>query len=122
MTGFQLLVVGVGDAFSERWYTTCAALWAEDQWLLLDCPHPIFKMLREAGESTGVDLTADKLSGLILTHLHANHSCGIEDLAFKFAQGYGRKLPILCHPLVGGRLWESHLAAGMDQVIADTAG
>src|SRR5438034_11170172 len=93
MDGFQLLCVGVGDAFSERWYTTCAALHAEGQWLLLDCPHPIFKMLREARESAGVDLTADKVSGLLLTHLHADHSCGIEDLAFMFNMGYKRKLP-----------------------------
>src|SRR5262245_22300532 len=122
MSGFRLLCIGVGDAFSANWYTTCAALEAEGQWLLLDCPHPIFKMLREASESAGIKLTADLLSGLLLTHLHADHSCGIEDLAFKFLFAYRRKLPILCHPEVADRIWENHLAAGMDQLLMDRDG
>ena|SRR5687767_1943258 len=115
--GFRFLCLGVGDAFSARWYGSSLALHAEGQWLLLDCPHPIHKVILEAADSSGIPLTAEDLSGLLLTHLHADHASGIEGLAFKTYFYYRRKLPILCHPLVAERLWENHLAAGMDRLL-----
>ena len=120
---FRFLCLGVGDAFSERWYGSSLALNAEGNWLLLDCPHPIHKALREASESAGIALTAEDLSGLLLTHLHADHASGIEGLAFKTHFYYKRRLPLLCHPLVADRLWDGHLAAGMETLLpsADSA-
>jgi ribonuclease BN (tRNA processing enzyme) len=114
---FRFLCLGVGDAFSERWYGSSLALHAEGKWLLLDCPHPIHKALREAAESAGIALSAEDLAGLLLTHLHADHSSGIEGLAFKTHFYYRRKLPLLCHPLVAERLWEGHLAGGMETLL-----
>ena len=117
MSGFRFLCLGVGDAFSKRWYGSSLALNADGQWLLLDCPHPIHKVIREASEFAGLALTAEDFSGLLLTHLHADHASGIEGLAFKTHFYYQRTLPILCHPLVADRLWDSHLAAGMDRIL-----
>jgi ribonuclease BN (tRNA processing enzyme) len=117
MSGFQFLCLGVGDAFSERWYGSSLALNAGDQWLLLDCPHPIHKVIKEASDASGIPLTAESLSGLLLTHLHADHASGIEGLAFKTHFYYRRKLPILCHPEVAERLWDNHLAGGMDRLL-----
>jgi len=111
------LCLGVGDAFSARWYGSSLALCAEGHWLLLDCPHPIHKVIKEAADSAGIPLTAEDLSGLLLTHLHGDHASGIEGLAFKTHFYYRRKLPILCHRLVAERLWENHLAAGMDRLL-----
>ena len=56
MPGLRLLPLGIGNAFSALSYSTCLALEADDCWLLLDCPHPIRKMMREASAAAVVDL------------------------------------------------------------------
>lgn len=122
MSPFRFLCLGVGDAFSERWYGSSIAMHAEGQWLLLDCPHPIHKVVREASASAGISLTCADFSGLLLTHLHADHASGVEGLAFKSLFAYKRKLPVICHPLVADRIWESHLAAGMDEFLLSAEG
>src|SRR5262249_3539197 len=110
-----MLVLGVGDAFSARWYSSCLALEAEGTWLLIDCPHPIRKILREAGQKSGVPLDVGQFSGLVLTHLHADHSSGVEGLAF-YARYLlrDRRPALLAHPDVLARLWDHHLAGSME--------
>ncbi len=78
----SFLTLGVGDAFSALRYSSCLAVEAEGQVLLIDCPHPIRKMMREASESSGVPLDADRVAGVALTHLHADHSSGLEGLGY----------------------------------------
>jgi ribonuclease BN (tRNA processing enzyme) len=114
--------LGVGDAFSALHYSSCLALEAEGQVLLVDCPHPIRKMMREASLSSGVPLDADRVSGLVLTHLHADHSSGVEGLGYFSFFVLKRKLRLLAHPDVTHRLWEGHLAAGMEDLIRTPGG
>ena len=56
MPGLRLLPLGIGNAFSAVSYSTCLALEVDGCWLLIDCPHPIRKMMREASTSAAVDL------------------------------------------------------------------
>ncbi len=114
MSGLRLLVLGVGDAFSALSYSSCLALEAEGSWLLLDCPHPIRKILREAGQAAGISLDIGQLAAVALTHLHADHSSGLEGLAFYARFVAGRRLPLLVHPEVLARLWDGHLAGSME--------
>jgi ribonuclease BN (tRNA processing enzyme) len=118
----SFIPLGVGDAFSALRYSSCLALEAEGQVLLLDCPHPIRKMMREASLSAGVELDADRVSGLVLTHLHADHSSGVEGLGYFSFFVLKRKLRLLAHPEVKRRLWEGHLAAGMEDLIRKPGG
>ena len=75
----RFVALGVGDAFSERYYSTCLAVVADDgTWLLVDCPHPIRKILREGASASGIELPLAKLAGVALTHLHADHASGLE--------------------------------------------
>src|SRR5438067_6579272 len=53
MGGLTFVTLGVGDAFSARWYSSSLAVGCGDAWLLVDCPHPIRKLLKEASESVG---------------------------------------------------------------------
>jgi ribonuclease BN (tRNA processing enzyme) len=117
MSGLRLLPLGVGDAFTALHYSTCLALEAEGHWLLVDCPHPLRKMLREASQNAGLSLDADALSGVALTHLHADHSSGLEGLGYFSFFVLRRRLPVLAHPRVAERLWAGHLAAGMEQLL-----
>jgi ribonuclease BN (tRNA processing enzyme) len=113
----SLLPLGVGDAFSGRYYSSCLALHADGaspSWLLIDCPHPIRKLMREASASAGVNLDIAQLTGVVLTHLHADHCSGLEGFGFFSRFTLGRRAMLLAHPAVSARLWASHLAGGME--------
>jgi ribonuclease BN (tRNA processing enzyme) len=113
MSPFRLLALGVGDAFSARYYSSCLALEAEGAWLLIDCPHPIRKILREGSAALAEPLDVDHLAGVVLTHLHADHCSGLEGLGFFGYYVLQRRIPLLLHPVVQEKLWDGHLAAAM---------
>jgi ribonuclease BN (tRNA processing enzyme) len=114
MTQLSVIPLGVGDAFSALYYSSCLAVGAGDKWLLIDCPHPIRKMLKEASDTSGVKLDVGSFSGIALTHLHADHASGLEGF-FYFSRFVLKRQPILlAHADVLGRVWPDHLAAGMD--------
>jgi ribonuclease BN (tRNA processing enzyme) len=118
MTSFSILPLGVGDAFTAIHYTSCVALEAEGQTLLVDCPHPIRKILREGGAASGTELDLDAVAGVVLTHLHADHASGLEGYGYFSYFVLGRKAPLLLHPDVAERLWPGHLAAGMERLMS----
>ena len=121
MSGVRLIPMGVGEAFSARHYTTCLALGCDDRWLLIDCPHPIRKMLREGSESAGLARPLDigDFEAVAVTHLHADHASGLEDYAYFSHFGLGRRAKLLMHPMASERLWDGMLAAGMERVQFD---
>lgn len=114
MTQLSIIPLGVGDAFSALYYSSCLAIGADDKWLLIDCPHPIRKMLKEASDSSGVKLDVGNFSAIALTHLHADHASGLEGF-FYFSRFVLQRQPVLlAHREVLERVWPDHLAAGMD--------
>lgn len=113
MTSFTFTPLGVGDAFSARFYSSCLLVEYGEDRLLLDCPHPIRKMLAEA--TPGLDL--DAIEGVLLTHLHADHSSGLEGFGYFCRFVLGRRARLFAHPAVLERLWDGHLAAGMEHLI-----
>lgn len=113
MSGLELLPLGVGDAFSATHYTVCLALRAEGRWLLVDCPHPLRKLMREGAASAGVVLDVPQLEAVVLTHLHADHCSGVEGYGLYCKYVLGGRAKLAAHPAVSARLWEAHLADGM---------
>ena len=108
----ELVPLGVGDAFSALYYSSCLAVGFEGRWILVDCPHPIRKMLREAD----VDLDLDRVEAVALTHLHADHASGLEGYGYFNHFALGRRALIAANPAVSERLWQGHLAAGMERL------
>jgi len=83
MAPLRLIPLGVGNAFSALYYSTSLALvTADGRWLLVDCPHPIHKILREISQTSGVDLPLSSLIGVCVTHLHMDHASGLEGLGY----------------------------------------
>lgn len=111
-----LIPLGVGEAFTARHYTTCMALGVDDDWLLIECPHPIRKMLREATTAAGRPFDLDRVRGVAVSHLHADHACGLEDFGFYSYFALRRRAAVLAHPDVSARLWDGLLAAGMSEM------
>ena len=109
----------MGEAFTARNYTTGLALGLGDEWLLLECPHPIRKMLREASLATGIPLDLDRVRGVALSHLHADHCSGLEDYGFYSYYALGRRATLAIHPTVSARLWDGLLIAGMGESRVD---
>src|SRR5947209_10881963 len=100
MSALRLVVLGVGDAFSALHYSTNLALVAEDgRWLLIDCAHPIRKVLRDAAAASQVDLGLANLEAVVLTHLHADHVSGLEGLGYYHRYELGKAEPL---PLFAG--------------------
>lgn len=117
MRGLSFLPLGVGDAFSARFYSTCLAVESEGTWLLIDCPHPIRKMLSEAAAAASIELDLGDIHAVVLTHLHADHSSGLEGFLYFNFFALRRKGVIVTHPDVSARLWDNHLAGGMDSMM-----
>jgi len=110
----ELIALGVGDAFTARYHSTCAAVRSGGRTLLVDCPHPIRRVMADAGGLVDVG----DLDGLVVTHNHADHVSGVEPLLFFAHFVLQRRLPVLAHPEVLHDLWEHHLKAGMHELLA----
>jgi ribonuclease BN (tRNA processing enzyme) len=92
----RILPLGVGSAFSSRYYGTSCVIQGPGGPILLDCPDPLRKVIREASERSGWSVRAEDLSEVILTHLHGDHSNGLEVLGFLHwlqRQQHGTPLP-----------------------------
>jgi ribonuclease BN (tRNA processing enzyme) len=122
MAELRIIPLGVGEAFSALHYTTCLALGAGDAWALVDCPHPVRKMLREGTHAARLPLDLDRISGVVLSHLHADHCSGLEDYAFYSYFVLGRRARLLAHPEAATRLWDGLLCAGMGQTRTEPGG
>lgn len=104
--GLSVLPLGVGDAFSAIHHPTCMLVsryqtpaWDND-FILIDCPQSIRKMMREADDGRFHGLDLHRVNTLVLTHLHADHAGGLETIAAFFKIVLGRKLRLVALPEV----------------------
>jgi ribonuclease BN (tRNA processing enzyme) len=120
MSDVLLIPLGVGEAFTALHYTSCLALGVDDHWLLIDCPHPVRRMLREASIAAGLPqpFDLDRIHAAAVTHLHADHCCGLEDFGYFSFFALERRAKLLMHPEAAARVWDGLLAAGMEHVQA----
>ena len=114
----QLLVTGTGDAFTSTSYGTSCVLQGDQGPVLVDCPDPIRRVLRQASEKSGWEVTLNTIDDILLTHLHGDHSNGLEAFGFwrraQRVNNHSQPLPRLhTTSAVAERLW-SRLAAAMD--------
>ncbi|MCC7074860.1 MAG: ribonuclease Z [Deltaproteobacteria bacterium] len=121
-----LLPLGTGDAFSATRHSCASALIHESAAgravLVIDCPHPLRKMLREASAISGIPLDVPDLSACVLTHLHADHASGVEGYLWYSLFVVGSVGTLAVHDDVRQRLWEGHLAGGMETLRSEDGG
>lgn len=115
----RFIPLGVGDAFTARYYSFSLAVGFAGRWILVDCPHPIRRMLRDAGERAGVALDVGDFEAVILTHLHGDHASGIEGFAYyNYFHRQRARTVVYAHPRAAGQLWPDHCRAGMESPVA----
>lgn len=77
-----LYPLGVGDAFTERFWYSNMLLTIDGRELFIDCPAYIPKMLADNNRVGEKQVTIDRYRELLLTHMHADHTGGIEELSY----------------------------------------
>lgn len=115
----RVVILGTGDAFTATSFGSSAVLEAPAGPVLLDCPDPIHRVIAEARRASGVHLDAARIGHVLLTHLHGDHSNGLESLGFaslvrRLNSGDRHDRPAIhTHRAAADRLWEK-LAPAMD--------
>lgn len=111
----RLIVTGIGDAFSAIHFGSSGLVEGPSGIVAIDCPGRILAMYRSAGERSGVPIELQQINDILLTHLHGDHSNGLE--TFGFARRYLADQPsrprLHALPEVLERVWEK-LAPAMD--------
>lgn len=121
MSGFEALILGVGDAFTTEHFGSSALLRAPGGLVLIDCPDHALRAVKQAGARAGWSVPLTGITDVILTHLHGDHCNGLEAFFFSqwvaVKQGTRKERPRLhTSPLAAARLWD-RLAPAMDTLI-----
>jgi len=109
-----VLPLGIGNAFSTRFYNASFLVIAGGVVVLVDAPAPLGKMLREALARVGMTGDLGDIDHVFLTHLHGDHCNGIEELGFwRFFVGRTGKPSLHLLEENVEPLWERRLSAAM---------
>ncbi len=113
---FEIISLGVGNFFSVHRYCTSFLLRAGTAMVLVDCPDPLFHMFHNAGKKLKIKLDPARIDDVILTHLHGDHSNGLESFGFwkKFLIGHKTRPRIHTSRDVARVLW-TKLSPAMEE-------
>jgi ribonuclease BN (tRNA processing enzyme) len=105
-------MIGTGSAFTKRYYNTSALVHGSTFKLLIDCGTTAPRSLHELG------IEPNQLDGILITHLHADHIGGLEEMAFRLYYSYGRKRVKLFVPeTLVQPLWDYSLRGGLEDTV-----
>lgn len=105
---FEVIPLGVGNFFSTLRYNTSLLLIASGKQVLIDLPDPFFRMCAEASKASGREINPDQLDHIMITHIHGDHTNGLEAFGFwrKFVGKKGKVPTIHTTNAVADILWQ----------------
>ncbi|KRE90482.1 MBL fold metallo-hydrolase [Paenibacillus sp. Soil766] len=104
----QIQMLGTGSAFSKLYYNTSALIRSGDATLLIDCGPTVPKSLSE------IEVELDQINGILISHIHADHIGGLEEVAFRLFYQYNRKrVQLYITEALAEVLWENSLKGGL---------
>ncbi len=106
----QATFVGTGDAFSRRYGQTNALVEAGPMRLMIDFGSLAPIRLEAMGRSLA------EITHVAVSHIHADHIGGLEELAFLSHFVHNRKVVLLTPPGLRHLLWEHSLRGGLEMV------
>ena len=115
----KLHVLGVGDAFTERYHNACLCI-EEPQTstrLLIDCPPALPRVLADHRHRTHTDLGVATIDHVLLTHLHGDHCGGLEAYLFMRRFLVRRRAFLYGAKEVLDPLWDTRLRGGMAHLL-----
>ena len=115
----KLHVLGVGDAFTERYHNACLCIEEPRSGLRLqvDCPPAFPRVLADHRARSGSDLSAANIDHLLLTHLHGDHCGGTEAFLYLRRFVFGKKPTLYGAAEVLSELWSTRLRGGMERLL-----
>lgn len=105
----ELQMIGTGSAFAKTYFNNNALLRDGDYTLLIDCGVTAPLALHRLGKSFS------DVDAVLITHIHADHVGGLEELAFKMKYTYKRKIKLYIAESLASILWEHSLKGGLYQ-------
>jgi ribonuclease BN (tRNA processing enzyme) len=109
--GIQMLhiqMLGTGHAFAKKFFNTNALLYTNDFTLLIDCGFTATLSLHQIGRSI------QEIDGILITHLHADHIGGLEEIAFQMKYIHHKKIKLYVPEALVGPLWNHSLQGGLE--------
>lgn len=113
MAEFEVIVLGVGDTFSEKHHPTSLLLVCDGFHLAIDCPDMYRSVLRDARERSGRALALADIDHVLITHVHGDHMNGLEGFAFYKHFVDRQRVQLVTSPEVRASLWEQRLEVSM---------
>ncbi|MFB5266286.1 MBL fold metallo-hydrolase [Paenibacillus enshidis] len=105
----KLQMLGTGSAFAKKYYNNNALLDSGEAKLLIDCGITAPLALHQMG------LPITELDAILITHIHADHVGGLEEMGFRMNLIHGRKPVLYLAEALVEPLWENTLKGGMLQ-------
>jgi ribonuclease BN (tRNA processing enzyme) len=106
----KVTFLGVGSAFSRKHGNSNILIESGSIKLLVDCSLVCSASLREYG------LSLQDITHIFITHLHADHITGLEEIAFKTRLVYHTRPILLSTESLLTRLWNYSLRGGLEYV------
>lgn len=113
-SGFSVLVLGVGDAFSEFHNPSALLLMYDGFCLGIDCPDMYRKILRQAGKPTGTYVPLERIDHFLITHIHGDHVNGLEGIVFYKHFFEKKRVKLIASAQVLSTIWQKRLEGGMN--------
>jgi ribonuclease BN (tRNA processing enzyme) len=104
----SLQMLGTGSAFSKKLYHNNALLYSGEQKWMIDCGYLATRSLQE------LKISLNEITGIIITHLHADHIGGLEEVAFRMKYEYHHRATLYIPSGIRQDLWEHSLKGGLE--------
>jgi ribonuclease BN (tRNA processing enzyme) len=106
----KVKILGAGSAFAKQYKNTSFIVDYDNGYrLLVDCGHTVPAALRDAG------IPISTIDGVLITHTHADHVGGLEELALSNRYIFsGRRLDLWVPYVIQHELWEHSLKGGLE--------
>ncbi len=108
----KIKMLGVGNGFSKGVFDTNALLYNNDsEFAMVDCGTTAWTSLDILG------ISREQIKSIFLTHIHFDHSGGIESAALygKFVEG--RKMRLIVPAPIRERIWDNYLKGAIEDNI-----
>lgn len=108
MSAMEIVFLGTGNAFSRKYFNSNVLIKFSNTNLLIDCGITCPMSL----ENIGIEL--DHIHNVFISHLHADHVGGLEELAIKHKYFYHRKLNLYIPMRLKNDIWYNSLRGGLE--------
>lgn len=99
----KITMLGVGNGFSPGVYDNNALLYDRGEYCMLDCGTTAWLSLEQLG------IMRENISSIFLTHLHFDHSGGVESAALYGKYVTGKKPKLIVPDPIADVMWENVL-------------